>query len=103
MGKAKKKVESTMMLLPLNFTPGPNEILCGRGNVYSNHEGNRYFNEVAHSALHDYREAPNRPSKIRVVEETLQEILSSGVRFVKLDSEKKQWYELSDVQAHQKI
>merc|ERR1712087_75928 len=53
--------------------------------------------------LKEYRDAVSRPEKIRVVDDILQEIRASGVRFAKLDSETKQWYELNDVQAHQKI
>merc|ERR1712025_102221 len=78
-------------------------ILCGRGNVFSNHEGNQYFGRIIRSNLREYREAANRPEKIRVVDKILKEIRLSGVRFAKIDHETKQWYELNDVQAHQKI
>jgi len=91
------------MFLPLNFTPDPKDILCGRGNVFSNHEGNRYFGKIIRSNLREYMKASNRPEKIRAVDDILQEIRSSGARFAKVDSETKQWYELNDVQAHQKI
>merc|ERR1712072_1237592 len=48
-------------------------------------------------------EAPNRPEKIRVVDSILRGICVSGARFAKLDSATQRWYELNDVQAHQKI
>jgi len=91
------------MILPLDFKPNPEDILCGRGNVFSNHNGNRDFGRIIRDNLEQYRDATNRPEKIRVVGEILQEILSSGARFAKLDNETKRWYELNDVQAHQKI
>merc|ERR1712224_593453 len=41
--------------------------------------------------------------KIRVVDSILRGIRVSGARFAKCDSETQRWYELNDVQAHQKI
>jgi len=99
----KSKMSSSLIILPLNFKPGAKDILCGRGNVFSNHEGNRYFGKTVRSNLREYRDASNRPEKIRVVDEILEEIQLSGARFAKVDRETKRWYELNDVQAHQKI
>lgn len=101
--QSKKNKMSSLLMLPINFTPSASDILCGRGNVFSNHDGNRYFGRIIRANLKDYREASTRPEKIRVVDDILQEIRSSGVRFTKLDSETKRWYELNDVLAHQKI
>jgi hypothetical protein len=99
----KNKMSSSLIILPLNFKPGAKDILCGRGNVFSNHEGNRYFGRIIRANLREYREASNRPEKIKVVDEILEEIQLSGARFTKVDRETKRWYELNDVQAHQKI
>ena len=101
--KSKKDKMSNLLQLPLNFTPRSTDILCGRGNVFSNHEGNRFFGRIVRSNLKQYRDAGSRPEKIRVVDDILQEFRSSGVRFAKLDSETKRWFELNDVLAHQKI
>jgi hypothetical protein len=101
--KAKKNKASSLSILPLDFSPSDTDILCGRGNVFSNHEGNRYFGRIIRANLKQYRDAGSRPEKIRVVDDILQEIRSEGVRFAKLDNETKRWYELSDVLAHQKI
>eukprot|EP00531_Pseudo-nitzschia_arenysensis_P004703 CAMPEP_0116130872 /NCGR_PEP_ID=MMETSP0329-20121206/8705_1 /TAXON_ID=697910 /ORGANISM="Pseudo-nitzschia arenysensis, Strain B593" /LENGTH=265 /DNA_ID=CAMNT_0003625267 /DNA_START=118 /DNA_END=915 /DNA_ORIENTATION=- len=100
---SKKNKMSSLLILPIDFTPSPSDILCGRGNVFSNHEGNRYFGRIIRANLKEYRDAVSRPEKIRVVDDILQEIRASGVRFAKLDSETKRWYELNDVLAHQKI
>merc|ERR1719343_737964 len=101
--KAKKNKMSSLLVLPIDFTPSASDILCGRGNVFSNHEGNRYFGRIIRANLKESRDAASRPEKIRVVDDILQEIRASGVRFAKLDSETKRWYELNDVLAHQKI
>jgi len=97
------KMSSSLIILPLNFKPGAKDILCGRGNVFSNHEGNRYFGKVIRSNIREYKAASNRTEKIIVVDEILEEIQMSGARFAKIDRETKRWYELNDVQAHQKI
>lgn len=101
--KSKKNKMSSLSMLPLDFTPSDTDILCGRGNVFSNHEGNRYFGRIIRANLKQYRDAGSRPEKIRVVDDILQEIRSEGVRFAKLDNETKRWHELNDVLAHQKI
>jgi len=94
---------SALKMLPEDYTPAANDILCGRGNVFSQHQGNRFFDMVIRDSLRKYMEAPNRPDKIRVVDSILRGIRVSGARFAKCDSETQRWYELNDVQAHQKI
>jgi hypothetical protein len=103
LSKSKKNKTSSLVMLPLDFTPKATDILCGRGNVFSNHDGNRYFGRIIRANLKQYRDAVSRPEKIRVVDNILQDIRSEGVRFAKLDNETKRWYELNDVLAHQKI
>jgi len=90
-------------MLPQDYTPGANDILCGRGNVFSNHQGNQFFGRIIRDNLREYVDASNRPEKIKVVDDILREIRVSGARFTKVDSETKRWYELNNVQAHQKI
>merc|ERR1712146_411292 len=48
-------------------------------------------------------ESKSRPQKIKVVDDILRTIRISGARFAKIDASTKRWYELNDVQAHQKI
>jgi len=98
----KNKILSSLLILPLNYKPGYKDILCGRGNVFSNHTGNGYFGRIVRGNLRKYRDASSRPEKIRVVDDIHHEIRASGAQFVKQDSEKR-WYQLNDVQAHQKI
>lgn len=100
---SKKNSKSSLLLLPQDYTPGANDILCGRGNVFSNHQGNQFFGRIIRANLREYMGASNRPEKIKVVDDILREIQVSGARFAKVDSETKGWYELNDVQAHQKI
>jgi len=99
----KNKKRYSLMMLPLAYKPGANDILCGRGNVFSNHEGNRRFGNIIRDSLRKYKDASSRPEKIMVVDGIHQEIQFSGARFAKIDSNTKRWYELNPVQAHQKI
>jgi len=99
----KNKKRYSLMMLPLTYKPGANDILCGRGNVFSNHEGNRHFGKIIRDSLRKYKDASSRPEKIMVVDSILQEIRFSGARFAKIDSKTKRWFELNPVQAHQKI
>eukprot|EP00536_Pseudo-nitzschia_multiseries_P011459 jgi/Psemu1/205852/e_gw1.391.4.1 len=91
------------IMLPIDFSPKATDILCGRGNVFSNHEGNQYFANLIRTNMRAYVDASNRAEKIRVVDSILREIQRSGFRFAKIDHESKRWYQLDDVQAHQKI
>ena len=100
---SRKNKKHSLKILPLTYKPGANDILCGRGNVSSNHEGNKNFGRIIRANLRTYQEAPNRSEKIRVVDVILQEIRLSGALFAKIDSETKRWHELDPVQAHQKI
>lgn len=101
--KSKKNTMVAELILPLDFKPTTKDILCGRGNVYSNHPGNQDFGVIIRSNIDQYNNASNRQEKIKVVHKILDSIRTSGARFVKTDTQTKRAYELNDVQAHQKI
>jgi len=99
----KKDSRTSLNMLPVNFEPSNNDVLCGRGNVYSNHYGNQFFGKVIRENITVYKEATSRPDKIKVVDGILGKIRDNGARFTKVDTQTERWYELNDVQAHQKI
>ena len=99
----KKDSRSSLNMLPMDFEPSNNDVLCGRGNVYSNHYGNQFFGKVIRDNITVYKEATSRPDKIKVVDGILDQIRDNGARFTKVDTQTERWYELNDVQAHQKI
>ena len=98
-----KDSRSSLNMLPMDFEPSNNDVLCGRGNVYSNHYGNQFFGKVIRDNITVYKEATSRPDKIKVVDGILNKIRDNGARFTKVDTQTERWYELNDVQAHQKI
>lgn len=99
----KDTARSSLTMLPVNYKPSDNDVLCGRGNVFSNHYGNQFFGKLIRENISEYKEATSRPDKVNVVDSILDEIRDSGARFTKVDTETERWYELNDVQAHQKI
>merc|ERR1711935_201929 len=99
----RKNKKHSLMILPLTYKPGANDVLCGRGNIFSNHDGNMNFCRIIRANLRKYQEAPNRSEKIIVVDGISQEFRLSGARFAKIDNETKRWHELDPVQVHQKI
>merc|ERR1712029_500175 len=78
--------KSSFTMLPEDYAPAVNDILCGRGNVFSSHQGNRFFVQIIRDNLQEYMEAKSRPEKIQVVDDILRKIRVSGARFAKLDS-----------------
>merc|ERR1719491_523118 len=96
----KKEMSSRKLLLaePLEM-----DVLCGRGNVYASHPGNKAFQSIIRDNVQAYSEAKGRLEKVDIVDNVMNQILNSGARIVKIDSTTKQWYQLSDVEAHQKI
>jgi hypothetical protein len=106
----------TMSFLHKDYNPEKtNDILCGRGNVYSTRPGNQYFQKIIQSNRCIYQDAVTRPEKIKVVDSILKEIHMNGVRFTRMaysnnnkqqqqqQQQQQRWYELDNVAAHQKI
>jgi hypothetical protein len=102
-GKRKtKKLPSKLMMLPVDYQPEAADVLCGRGNMYGSHPGNQCFQRIICDHMKAYSDAENRPDKINIVDNVLCEVRNSGARIVKIDSKTKRWYELNDVESHQK-
>ncbi len=89
-------------VLEQGFVPLEIDIVCGRGNAYSNRPGNKFFSRVCRNKLQEYVEAPTRAEKSRVVSSVLIQVLGNGARFVKMDRTSKLWYQMSKEQAHDK-
>ena len=94
---------SSRRMLPEDYTPQAKDIICGRGNLFSDHEGNQFFEKLIRDNLRKYVETVKRSEKIRMVDDILRTIRTSGTRFAKVDSVTKRWFELNDTQAHKKI
>mmetsp|Transcript_41997 Transcript_41997/g.46914 ORF Transcript_41997/g.46914 Transcript_41997/m.46914 type:complete len:244 (-) Transcript_41997:246-977(-) len=95
----KKEMSSRKLLLT---EPMETDVLCGRGNVYASRPGNKAFQNIIRDNVQAYSEAKGRLEKVDIVDKVMNQIQHSGARIVKIDSTTKQWYKLSDVEAHQK-
>lgn len=93
----------THTLLPPGYKPSNDDILCGRGKVFSKHPGNQTFTASVRASLQAYVDASKRIDKSVVVSAVANRLREAGNRFVKYDKSRKQWYELSVDSAHEKV
>ena len=89
-------------ILPKGSTPTDKDILCGRGNAFANHPGNKNFSIVVRDNLQRYVDAPKRMEKSMVVASVVAEIVNSGTRFVKQEKSSGRWYQMNQDQMHEK-
>ena len=64
-------------------TPGPLDILCGRGLVHFQHEGNARFRMIIACHVGSYQAAKSKPEKSKKIRSLTEEIRESGCRFLK--------------------
>jgi hypothetical protein len=88
--------------LSKDYTPTDEDIFCGRGKASGKHPGNKKFSAAIRANLKVYGEAPKRVNKSSVVVSIIKSLRENGGRFIKQDKRTKQYYELSDEQAHGK-
>jgi hypothetical protein len=88
--------------LSKDYTPTDEDILCGRGKACGKHPGNKKFSAAIRANLQTYGEAPKRVDKSNVVVSIIRSLRENGGRFIKQDKRSKQYYELTDGQAHGK-
>lgn len=91
-----------MKPLPLNFSPGPMDVICARGHKAFNHPGNQHFRSLIESHIHEYEKAATKLDKSAIVSKIVEGIRSSspGGGFVKLENGR--WYEVGDHNAREK-
>ncbi|OEU11276.1 hypothetical protein FRACYDRAFT_246389 [Fragilariopsis cylindrus CCMP1102] len=79
------------------------DIMCGRGKSHAKNKGNMKFIAMVRLNLERYQSAPKPIDRSIVVASLLSELIESGARFIKQDGNTKEWFVMSDDQAHQKI
>lgn len=89
--------------LPSSFTPGKDDVICGRGKKCYNHVGNIRFSERVERLLDEYRQARSKVDKSNILNKVVDEVrAASGIGgFVKQDSNGG-WYEVGDFLAREK-
>jgi hypothetical protein len=75
-------------------TPLSEDILFGRDSDSLNHEGNRRFRIVVAAYQKEYHSTTGRVKKTQIVAKIVEEIKSSGSRFLKRNSRTNKWDEV---------
>jgi hypothetical protein len=83
--------------------PCTNDILCGRGKSFFNHEGNKRFRDILSKYVNDYRNASHRTKRSDVVKAVVYETLETGARFLNRQERKSEWYDGGETLAKNKV
>jgi hypothetical protein len=99
---------TTAQLLPMDFSPGPNHVVCHRGRIFWDHEGNKKYRSTIKSATHKYAACKNKYEKSLVVSEIVEAIIHNknvckGGGFVKMDAITGRWVEADEIFSREKV
>jgi hypothetical protein len=89
--------------LPQGYIPNNTDILCGSGKANAKHHGNIIFMRLIRSSRKDYADAGSRFAKTVIVTSVVSDIIDSGMRFLKADTNYNRYVELSSDSAHAKV
>jgi hypothetical protein len=102
-------VATMMTPLPLNFRPGPYDVLCGRGRACKDAPGNKAYRTMIMNQLHIYADAPTKLAKGQIISTIMEQIQqqcytyhgkSKVGGFVKCQHGR--WYDVGDFLAREK-
>ena len=85
-------------MLPLDFIPGDNHIIIGRGRATKMHSANVKFDKMIASIARAYQDAPSKSQKGIVLSKLIAEIHapSASAGFVKKDPETGRWHSVEE-------
>lgn len=92
-----------MTLLPEDFSPSDDDVICGRGKKCYAHIGNDRFRKRVTGMLGEYQKARSKLDKSKVLSDVVEQVRLNSPRggFVKQDSDGR-WYEVGDFLAREK-
>jgi hypothetical protein len=95
---------SRIHLLPSDFSPGKDDVICGRGKKCYSHIGNERFRVRVSGMLNTYNAARSKVDKSAVLSDVVEQVRSASPNggFVKLDVDTGRWYEVGDFLAREK-
>lgn len=91
-------------LLPLSYTLGDNDVVCGKGQIVFDHVGNQRFRQLIEQSLDRYVDKSKLEKTLLITEmvnRVRQNSPSGG--FVKKDIVSGRWYEVGDRFAREKV
>ena len=98
-----KKVDTSGMIpLCLGFTPSDLDVICARGKLIYDHEGNRRFRELVKHHLPTYSECVTKMQKTRLVSHIIETVRRRSPEGGFVKNVKGQWYEVGDRRAKEK-
>lgn len=98
-----KKVDTSGMIpLRPGFTPSDLDVICARGKLIYDHEGNRRFRELVKHHLPTYSECVTKMQKTRVVSHIIETVRGRSPEGGFVKNVKGQWYEVGDRRAKEK-
>ena len=84
-------------------TPTSSDVLCGTGYATAKHPGNKLFTRTVSEYVEQYGGAESKKEKMKISKAALDELTSSGVRFLKKHPVYKDWYVASEKVGRDKI
>ena len=85
------------------IVPSTNDILCGKGKSFFNHEGNKRFRDILDKYINAYIQASQRTKRSEIVKAVINETLETGARFLKKLENKLEWYDGGEKLAKEKV
>lgn len=91
-------------LLPVDFKPGPNDVICARGKHARNHEGNKKYRQLIQMHSKQYSEVDTKYQKSLIVSQVVDKIRGDSPLggFVKQKDDGR-WYQADDVLVREKV
>jgi hypothetical protein len=86
-----------------HIVPGQFDVLCSQSRSSYEHAGNILFKEVIARKLPAYEKAKSKIEKTSFFRHVVNEISSMGGKFLKLDEEKGEWFEVDYASARSKV
>ena len=85
------------------IVPSTNDILCGKGKSFFNHEGNKRFRDIVDKYINAYIQASKRSKRSEIVKAVVNETFGIGARFLKKSENKLEWYDGGEKLAKEKV
>ena len=94
--------------LPINFTPGPHDVICARGKDAKNHQGNKKYKQLIQQFLQKYASVDTKYEKSIIVSQVINVIRTNCENtnthggFVKQHTDGR-WYQVDDQAVREKV
>lgn len=81
----------------------PEDVICTKGRITKNHPGNMRYDAMIQQNRERYQACQFRGDKTRITHEIIDTVTESGGRFLKFDSESREWSELTKNLQREKV